>query len=296
MKTAIYQINYACNQNCQFCLNEWGGKNVQEIDLTKKLRIIKKLKDLGVTNLTISGGEPMLDRDFKEIVKLASKLNMKVLIQTNGTRIDEEMTEFLKENNVFLEISLEGTEEIHNSVTKSKNFKAVITGIKNALNVKIPVCTNFTITKLNIKNLNGYLQLLKDLDIKLANFTKMYPSGNALININIMPSEKENIEFLKQLANNQNDIILNVQPGFKKNILKEAGIILSNSCTACKEISISPDGSVKPCPSWPIKYGNILSWYEMPEIEADGCAIEEMIEAKVNKPKKTIIEGKDGRV
>lgn len=290
MKTAIYQINYACNQNCQFCLNEWRGKNMAEIDLAKKKSIIKKLKEIGITNLTISGGEPMIDKDFKELLEFASNLKMKILIQTNGTRINEDMAEFLKEKNAFLEISLEGPEEIHNIVTKSKNFKAAIAGIKTALNAKIPVCTNFTITKLNMQHLNEYLQLLQGLGIRLANFTKLYPSGNALININIMPSEKENIEFLKRLAEKQNEttIALNVQPGFKKNILKEAGIIFSNNCTACKELSISPDGSVKPCPSWPMKYGNILSWYEMPGIESDGCAIEEIIEAKVNKPKNTM--------
>ena len=264
---------------------------MKEIDANKKERIIRKLHEIGIKNLTISGGEPMIDKDLKPIIELANKLGMKILVQTNGTRINEEIAEFLKSKNAFLEISLEGTEDIHNKVTKSNNFGAAIKGIKIAAAKGIPICANFTITKVNMGCLDNYLKLIESLGINIANFTKLYPSGNALININIMPTENENLEFLKKLSELQFNtrIILNVQPGFRKEILEAAGIIYSNKCPASKEITISPDGSVKACPSWPISHGNLLSWYEMPEIESDGCAIEEVLQAKVNKAKNAII-------
>lgn len=268
---------------------------MQDMPLEKKEAIIKKLHKIGIKNLTISGGEPMIDKDFKKIVELSHNLGMKILIQTNGTKITEDIADFLKDK-AYLEISLEGTEEIHNEVTKSKNFKNAINGIKTALEKGIPTCTNFTITKTNSGCLEEYLKLIKILGVKIANFTKLYPSGNALINVKIMLSEKEYIEFLKRLAELQfnTSIILNVQPGFRKEVLEVAGIIHSNKCSASKEITVSPDGSVKACPSWPLFYGNILDAFEMPKIESDGCALD-VIE-KVNKLKNAINIGENGRV
>ncbi len=285
MKSAIYQINYGCNQDCQFCLNDWRGKSMKEIDSVNKENIIKKLNNLGITKLTLSGGEPLLDKDFKKIITLANSFGMKILIQTNGTLITRDLAGFLK-NKAFLEISLEGTESVHNRITKSKNFQKAINGIKIAVAEEIPVCTNFTITKLNFGCLDEYMQLLESLNINIANFTKMYSSGNAIANINLMPSDKEHLEFFKKLAGLQNkSLILNVQPGFKKEMLKAAGIIYSNECCAGKELSISPDGSVKACPSWPFSLGNILEGFSLPELHPDACAIGEMLHEKVNKLK-----------
>lgn len=286
MSTAIYQLNYGCNQNCQFCLNEWRGKSMAELDSSRKELIIRKLNELGVTKLIISGGEPILDKDFKKLVLFAHNLGMKLLIQTNGTLINDEMAEFLK-GKAILEISLEGTEEIHNRVTRSNNFQKAISGIKTAINHGIPVCTNFTITKANLGCLDDYVKLIENLKIPLANFTRMYHSGNAIVNINLMPNEKEHLDFLRKIPKLQYDtgVILNIQPGFKEDILKAAGIISYNRCHAGRELSISPGGSVKACPSWPVSYGNILDDFKMPEITSKGCAIEDLVEAKVNKRK-----------
>lgn len=259
---------------------------MKEIDSIKKESIIKKINELGITKLTISGGEPLLDRDFRNIVTLANSLGMKILIQTNGTLITEELARFLK-GKAFLEISLEGTEQIHNEVTRSGNFREAIGGIKIAVDEGIPLCTNFTITRKNLGCLKEYLKLLESFSIKLANFTKMYPSGNAVTNITLMPNEKEQLDFLKEISELQNNtnIILNIQPGFSKDILKAAGITNYNRCSAGKELCVSPDGSIKACPSWPFTLGNILDGFSMPELHSDSCAIEEMMHEKVNKLK-----------
>ena len=88
MRTYLY-ISYKCNCNCFFCASD--ETNVIEKDTEFSLDEAKKflLSSPSRKNLTISGGEPTIHKDFLEIVKFAKQHFESISLMTNGIRFSD---------------------------------------------------------------------------------------------------------------------------------------------------------------------------------------------------------------
>lgn len=80
-KTCNYYVTYQCNDSCEFG-HVWQDENLKEIE--EKPYDLSRLKDLGVTDLNITGGEPLLREDLPQILKQARELGFNVNLSTNG--------------------------------------------------------------------------------------------------------------------------------------------------------------------------------------------------------------------
>lgn len=124
-----YHVIDRCNLNCKYCNHlcpivpsNTPPKTLYEVftDLEK----ISRFKDM-ISNFTILGGEPLLHPDLGIILKKARELmpNNTISLTTNGTMFKrlEELTPILKENNIYVTLSLypvSNTEEIENAFKK----------------------------------------------------------------------------------------------------------------------------------------------------------------------------------
>lgn len=281
MKAAIFMVTKECNQECRFCLNKWENK--KEMSFSEKKKALDKLKKNGVEILAISGGEPLMYNRIIDLINYAYYThNFRIIVQTNGTLLNEEMLRKLKGKVMALEVSLEGTEKEHNYLVGKLNFRKVVRNIKLANEIGIKVFTNFTVTKANLGCLTGYLKLLESLDVKVANFTPLYLAGRALENKRLLPSNEEHEKFIKKLSALQDSkVLLNVQPGFKKEMLKD--IKNCSPCSIGKEITIIPTGGIRLCPAFDSEWGNVLTSNLdfVDDIKPeDGCLVNSISEAK----------------
>lgn len=282
MKAAIFMITKECNQECKFCLNSW--KNNEEMTFEEKKKALDKLRENGVEVLAISGGEPLMYGRLAKLVDYAYyKHNFKIIIQTNGVLLNEEILKKLKGKVMALEVSLEGTEKEHNLLVGKLNFRKVVKNIELANKVGIKVFTNFTVTKANLGCLEEYLKLLESLDVKVANFTPLYLSGRALENKKtLLPSKEEHEKFIKKLSALQDSkVLLNVQAGFRKDMLKE--IKNHSACSIGKEVTIIPTGGIRLCPAFNEEWGNVLT-SKLDFVDdikpEDGCLVNSISEAR----------------
>lgn len=85
-KIGIYYITYTCNDTCEFD-NIWNDKefqNVKEAPIEKHLENLVKIKNTGISNIDIKGGEPLLYEKLPEFLQKAKDLNLYVKLTTNG--------------------------------------------------------------------------------------------------------------------------------------------------------------------------------------------------------------------
>jgi MoaA/NifB/PqqE/SkfB family radical SAM enzyme len=116
-----------------------------------------------------------------------------------------------------------------------------------------------------------YVKLVNELNIFVANFTRLYVNDSSKKAIE--PSMDEYETFLKKLARMKSRTILNVQPGFNEMFLKKCGVKEYSLCPVGKEITISFDGNIKSCPASNNIIGN---WTELDNknlINLQGCCI-----------------------
>ena len=109
-------VTYRCNARCTMC-NRYKAPSLPEEEIS--LETIKKLPPMYFTNIT--GGEPFIRSDLKEIVRELSKLSDRIVISTNGFFTDRILDLCREFPNVGIRISIEGLEDTNNEIRGLQN-------------------------------------------------------------------------------------------------------------------------------------------------------------------------------
>lgn len=147
---ALFELTFVCNHACSFCYNCPTGQ--KEMNTQEVIDALRKLADLNILYLTLSGGEPLVRKDFFEIAGAARQLGFALRIYTNGYLIDEPMAKRIKAvaNPMEMEISLHGgTAATHEKLTcVPGSFQKVVNAVRFLraegikVNLKCPVTRN----------------------------------------------------------------------------------------------------------------------------------------------------------
>lgn len=126
-----FAITNKCNLNCCYCCKEsdiYKKENLSLNELKKAMDNIIKFKPM---NISISGGEPLIRKDFKEFIEYTKEIyDGKLILSTNATLIDEKMAEFIVKNFHAVEISIDGyDEETCSEVRGHGVFKRVVDAV-----------------------------------------------------------------------------------------------------------------------------------------------------------------------
>lgn len=104
-------VTYRCNARCNMC-NRYKKPSMPEEEIS--LEIIRKLPPMYFTNIT--GGEPFIRTDLKDIVRELYKKSERIVVSTNGYFTDR-IIDLCKEfPNIGIRISIEGLEETNNKI------------------------------------------------------------------------------------------------------------------------------------------------------------------------------------
>lgn len=83
---AIFIRFAGCNLDCSYCDTKWANKESAEYELMSEEEIYEYIKSTKVKNVTLTGGEPLLQNGIIKLLTLLSKDNdLSVEIETNGS-------------------------------------------------------------------------------------------------------------------------------------------------------------------------------------------------------------------
>jgi radical SAM protein with 4Fe4S-binding SPASM domain len=85
-----------CNRACEFCFQEPKSKKFVEMSISNFELLLHWLKMQQISDITLLGGEPSLHTEFKNILELSEKFNMKITILTNLLFPTEKIISYLK--------------------------------------------------------------------------------------------------------------------------------------------------------------------------------------------------------
>src|SRR3972149_4279971 len=145
---AQWMITRKCNYRCRGC-NVWKEQDRRELATEEIKRGLNILKDLGIVEIVLSGGDPLLREDAAEIIEHASNLFI-TTVYDNGSMATKKM-EALR-NVDFVAISIDSLDEAKNDHIKSvpgawkKAMEAVGTLHKEGISVAVTP----TISQLNL--------------------------------------------------------------------------------------------------------------------------------------------------
>ena len=140
------EVTARCNNNCRHCYINLPADDHEARERELSFQTLKDIADqacsLGALWCLITGGEPLLRKDFEEIYIYLKKKGMLVSVFTNATLIDKEhIALFKKWPPRDIEISVYGvTAGIYEAVTRRPgSFKAFMRGLNLLSEAGIPV-------------------------------------------------------------------------------------------------------------------------------------------------------------
>jgi MoaA/NifB/PqqE/SkfB family radical SAM enzyme len=154
---ASYELNLGCNYDCEHCY--LGIKKFEGLGWPDRQRLLLTMRDAGVVWLQLTGGEPLVDRLFKEVYTFAYDLGMLLTISTNGSRLwREDILDLLIKRPVYkLTISVYGaTADGYDKVTKRPgSYQKFGKGLAAAVGAGLPTGLNLVVTDSNAHELDG---------------------------------------------------------------------------------------------------------------------------------------------
>ncbi|MEV0440960.1 radical SAM protein [Streptomyces spectabilis] len=151
MARASYEINLGCDYDCAFCY--LGAKKFEGLPMVDKVRLLDIMRDAGVLWLQMTGGEPLIDRDFPDAYSHAYDLGMMLTISTNGSSLHKaKILETLSARPPHhLSLSVYGaTATTYDGVTKNRGaFNRFVRGLDAAREASLRLQLNIVMSKDN---------------------------------------------------------------------------------------------------------------------------------------------------
>lgn len=158
-------VTYRCNARCTMC-SRYKAPSKPDEELS--LETIKKLPPMYFTNIT--GGEPFIRQDLKDIVRELYKKSDRIVISTNGFFTDR-IIDLCKEfPNIGIRISIEGLEQTNNEIRGLPDgFNRGYSTLKKLVEMKHPdVGFGMTVQDKNAKDLVPLYKKSEELGMEFA--------------------------------------------------------------------------------------------------------------------------------
>ena len=82
---AVFLRFCGCNLNCGYCDTRWANAADVKYELVSAEELVAYVKSTGVKNVTLTGGEPLLQSDIAHLIELLGASGAEVEIETNGS-------------------------------------------------------------------------------------------------------------------------------------------------------------------------------------------------------------------
>ncbi|HEU0124962.1 GTP 3',8-cyclase MoaA [Flavobacterium sp.] len=249
-----------CNLRCTYCMPADGialSPKASLMTADEIFAIAQTFVKNGVDKIRLTGGEPLLRKDFPEIVSKLSELEISLSITTNGILIDRHI-ETLKQFKVQkINLSLDTlVSSKFASITLRNQFEKVIDNLHLLLNNDFQVKVNVVLIKgFNDNEIVDFVKLTQFLPISVR-FIEFMPFAGNEWDRSKMVSQREILSLVETQFSSEEIQKLEDEKNFTsrnykiKDFQGDFGIISSITnpfCDSCNRIRLTADGKIKNC-------------------------------------------------
>jgi AdoMet-dependent heme synthase len=165
----IISITNRCNLRCAMCQIPLTA--APEMTTLQLKDLITDIVGLHPRSIVFSGGEPLMRPDIGELIAFADQLKVNTCLTSNGTMITDETAAMLASSGVgVVNISIEGTQEIHDALRGSGNYKKAVEALENLRRHNIETTIATMVCNLNFGALSEVMELAARLGVTTVKF------------------------------------------------------------------------------------------------------------------------------
>lgn len=249
LRSVHIEVSSACNERCVHCYIPHDCKT-SFIDPKLFYRVLEEGRRLNIIHVTLSGGEPLLHKDFVDFLARCRKLDLSVNVLSNLTLLTDNVVDEMKKNPLLsVQTSLYSMDaKTHDSITeRAGSFEKTVDGITRVIAAGIPVQISCPIMKQNKDSFIDVVAWGKERGIAVAIEPIIFASYDH------STSNLENRISLDELAG-----VLDKEfsEGYASALFDEANekeSLAGNDpiCSICRySLCVSADGDIYPCVGW----------------------------------------------
>jgi mycofactocin biosynthetic radical S-adenosylmethionine protein MftC len=174
-----WEVTYACNLACAHCLSSSGKRDPRELTTRESEQVIDELAAMQVFYVNVGGGEPLVRRDFLDLVEYAIERGVGVKFSTNGALLTAgHAARVAAMDYVDVQISLDGaTPETNDAVRGSGSYAAARRAMDRLAEARFgPFKISAVVTRYNVPELDALEALAGSYGAQLR-ITRFRPSG-----------------------------------------------------------------------------------------------------------------------
>ncbi len=247
-----------CNLRCFYCMPEEGIELMEKPSIMTHEEVVaisKTFVNLGVNTIRLTGGEPLIRKNFEFLARALTNLGVDLKLTTNGILLDKYFDLFEEIGLRKINISLDTLDKAKNAfVTKRDYFDRIMQNIKEGLNRGFQLKLNIVLIKgVNDKEINDFIELTKDENLSVKFIEFMPFKGNkwdwskGVSEDEILTRVKSRYEKVLTLRNPKHSTSKNFQIEDHKGSFGIISTITSPFCSGCNRIRLTADGKMKNC-------------------------------------------------
>ena len=268
----LAEVTYRCPLQCPYCSNPLElGKYRDELDTETWVRVFNEAADLGVVQLHLSGGEPLVRRDILDLVRAAAAAGLYSNMSTGATVVDGRRLEQLREAGLdHFQVSLLDTLPASNDrLAGVPSYERKREAVREAKRLEFPVTLNVVLHRQNLDRIAEVIALARAWRVDRLELAHTQYTGWAFRNrAALMPTraqlDRAHAEVERVRAEGTGGVdIQHVLPDYyferyPKACLQGWGMV---------SMSVAPDGAVLPCQT-----AREIPGLEFPNVRDQGLA------------------------
>lgn len=173
-----WEITYACDLRCIHCLSSSPQLTGGELNTEEAKGLIDELAAMRVFYINVGGGEPLVRRDFFNLMEYCVERRVGVKFSTNGGLLDRATVRRIASMDyIDVQVSLDGaTEPINDSIRGTGSFDKAIRAMGHLANEDMSFKINTVVTRLNFTQLDELYAMAASFGAQLR-LTRLRPSG-----------------------------------------------------------------------------------------------------------------------
>ena len=248
-----FQYNYTCNFTCVHCsVKKFQGKsNRRSFTMDDVKSLSRQADEMGLARFVITGGEPLVFKDFDALVEAIDPQKFYINCDTNGWFLNESKAKHIKSIGVDrIQLSIDSLDaEEHDKFRKAPgSHERAMRAVDIARDAGLEIFIQTVVTKQRLHS-DEFLEFVRYFNKKDVGVFVTYakPVGAWEGNFDVLV-DKDDMNYMRELEK-QNNVYTHLTPAYG----------LDMGCIAVKGmVSVTQYGDVLPCPYIHTSIGNVF--------------------------------------
>lgn len=247
-----------CNLRCFYCMPEEGIELMEKpniMTLEEIIEMTRTFRDLGVDTVRLTGGEPLVRKNFGFLVEELAKLGVTLKLTTNGIVLDKYLELFQKIGLRKINFSLDTLDKAKSIfITKRDYYERIMENLEMALDMDMDIKLNVVLIKgVNDNEINDFIALTKHKGLTIKFIEFMPFKGNkwdwskGVGKEEILQTIGNAFGEIEGLKNPKHSTSTNFKVKGHKGSFGIVSTITNPFCDECNRIRLTADGKMKNC-------------------------------------------------